>query len=481
MTKKVYSNNPDKVIPGATKVMFGTKNNLWQSGEDLQQLPDQSYAISVVEGDHDLVLEIEHWPHKVGTDSDADILDTIDKFETLIGWLKPYVNSVGIYRIVPQREYWIPVNEDPVKLAEWEAANDFMQPLADAVDILYPSLYTFYDDHPNWVKYARANMEEARRLAKGKPVRPFMWPRYQSGGAFDSSKTVAGDYWSLQLKTLNIADGVLIWDVPDFFISEFGGEVWTDTTPWRLKTWEWMKFMSYRSTIASLGATYHWPLDELSGTAIDDILQSNNGTYAAHATPGRPPLISSGRSVLFDGTDDTQSQTTIGVNTDGAWSLACWLQYSIAKGMAAVSQNDGAGTGRVLLGARPTTGEIRSLFGDNFNHETASGYDDGQTHLAVVTFGGGTNGDLKIYVDGVLGFSDVATGEGADGELVFAGPKDPASGGGWDGYLDEIAFWEGKELTAEEVSEIYEAGLYSVPNNLRHVRYGVDMGLGVGL
>jgi len=93
----------------------------------------------------------------------------------------------------------------------WQAANDVVAPLVDSVDALFPSLYTFYDDQKRLGDIRAANVAEARRLAKGKPVYAFISMTYH-----DSSPTLAGqliprDYWQRQLRVLNqVADGVVI-------------------------------------------------------------------------------------------------------------------------------------------------------------------------------------------------------------------------------------------------------------------------------
>ena len=43
--------------------------------------------------------------------------------------------------------------------------------------MIFPSLYTVYDDQGHWLRFAEANMVEARRY--GKPVIPFIWPQIQ--------------------------------------------------------------------------------------------------------------------------------------------------------------------------------------------------------------------------------------------------------------------------------------------------------------
>lgn len=64
------------------------------------------------------------------------------------------------------------------------------------------------------MEYARANIEEARRVGQGKPILPLLWMRYHTGGDPElASIPIPRDYWRLQLKTLVGAgvDGIVIW------------------------------------------------------------------------------------------------------------------------------------------------------------------------------------------------------------------------------------------------------------------------------
>jgi hypothetical protein len=80
------------------------------------------------------------------------------------------------------------------------------------VDALFPSIYTFYTDRQGWVTYAIAQITEAKRKAKGKPVYAFLWPQYHESNLLLGLRPLDSDYWELQLNTVaQHADGVVIW------------------------------------------------------------------------------------------------------------------------------------------------------------------------------------------------------------------------------------------------------------------------------
>jgi len=162
-----------------------------------------------------LVINIEHWPTDIRTASEAEVRETIDKFIELIQWLKderPEL-EVGIYSMLPVRDYWTPVyhaTRDPQRVHQWEEANRRLQELAEKVDYIFPSLYTFYDDPEGWAIYAEANIREAQKY--GKPVIPFVWMQYHQSNPKLDGQYIDRGFWRMQLETTRgLADGVVIW------------------------------------------------------------------------------------------------------------------------------------------------------------------------------------------------------------------------------------------------------------------------------
>ena len=183
------------------------------------------------------VLDIEHWPVDIRSASEAEVRASVARFVEAINWAKderPDI-QVGFYGILPLRDYW---NSTAVEQYEnrlidgsiardtaagraaaqaqvdgWRDANDFLAPLAEAVDVIFPSLYTFYEDQPGWVDFAEASIAEAKTY--GKPVVPFLWPRYHNSHPDRAYEPLEADYWQLQLDTVRaLADGLVVWDGP---------------------------------------------------------------------------------------------------------------------------------------------------------------------------------------------------------------------------------------------------------------------------
>ncbi|WHZ21593.1 MAG: hypothetical protein OJF47_000705 [Nitrospira sp.] len=184
--------------------------------KDAARLPEKESVQRVAreaeaKGGH-AVIDIEHWPLKGDS---SQVQESLTKYMTVLRWFKEAAPglTVGYYGAPPLRDYWRAIN--PPTSKEWQSysgENDRLQPLAGAVDVFFPSLYTFYTDQGGWVRYAYGQIAEARRYGNGKPVYVFLWPQYH-----DSNRKLAGtylpaDYWRLELETAKqYADGIIIW------------------------------------------------------------------------------------------------------------------------------------------------------------------------------------------------------------------------------------------------------------------------------
>ena len=158
---------------------------------------------------------------------DANIL----KLEQIIGWFKDEAPTlqVGFYDVAPVAGLPVtghqPANDN--ELAIWETANSYVIPFVDHVDALYPSLYTSDTDPSKWVAIAKRTISHAKRIGRGKPVRPFIWPQYHDVMRPPLAGTyIDYDYWMLQLTTIRDsgAAGIIFW----------GGykTQWDDTQDW---------------------------------------------------------------------------------------------------------------------------------------------------------------------------------------------------------------------------------------------------------
>jgi hypothetical protein len=212
----LFTNKPDLRTEGLEPITVVEPDRWLLTGQSDDQIPDESSiqigvrATGAASGI--LVLDQEDWPVQGTT---AVVGASVNKYLTLLSRVRQvgFQGSIGYYGGPPIRDYWRAIEPPNSQLYRaWQSENDLMQPLANAVDLIFPSIYTFYDDQDGWTRYAIANLSEARRLARGKPVYAFIWPQYHESNPTLGGELIPGQYWALQLKTaFQYADGVVIW------------------------------------------------------------------------------------------------------------------------------------------------------------------------------------------------------------------------------------------------------------------------------
>ncbi|MBQ0958348.1 hypothetical protein KAK06_05205 [Ideonella sp. 4Y11] len=200
----------------------------------------QGLAQGLPKGDEPVVLDIESFNFTV---DDATAQRGVD---ALSGVLKAFRSaapgrSFGFYGAIPVRDYWRAmkgIGSGPY--ADWQAQNNRLRELARQVDIIFPSVYTFYEDRAGWVRYATAQICEARRVSD-KPVYIFIWNEYHDSNKTRQYTFLERDYWRLELETaFRLADGVVMWGGYDMGARK--PRVWDEQAAW----WEETKFFAQK-------------------------------------------------------------------------------------------------------------------------------------------------------------------------------------------------------------------------------------------
>lgn len=239
----LYAGKPDLSAHGIRPVSiaytshFGTH---WYKNPN--SLPDKNVVQKVAREaqakNSPIVIDIEHWP----LDGEPNqVRASLSKYMTVLQWFKEAVPElpVGYYGAPPIRDYWKSLKSPMSK--EWASfakENDQLRPLAGAVNIIFPSLYTLYTDRGGWVRYAYAQIAEARRLANGKPVYVFLWPQYHDSNPSLAWAHIPADFWRLQLQMAKqYADGIVIWGG----WGPKGRVQWDENAAWWKVTKEFMK------------------------------------------------------------------------------------------------------------------------------------------------------------------------------------------------------------------------------------------------
>ena len=237
-----YAENPNLAPYGLTDIIVAYENSLWPSGAD-KTYPNLNHIRNVyipkIKGKNPdvVIIDIEHYKFRATTTA-AEWTANINKLKSVISVFRQEMPNVklGYYLLLPQRNWLAPCG-DPRKVARrtaaWQEANQRLQPLADVVDIIVPSLYTFYLDEKAvacWPKYAEANIAQARLY--GKPVWAFLWPKLHTDGTVWLPQAL----WRTQLETVYAkADGLVIWSKAK------STDRWSWTAPWWVETADFLK------------------------------------------------------------------------------------------------------------------------------------------------------------------------------------------------------------------------------------------------
>jgi hypothetical protein len=233
----LYSNKPDFSVYGIRPItlVYAAKfgPDWYKQADRLPDLPAvQAAAREAQQKGNVAVLDIEHWPLKGSPDA---VRDSLTKYVTVLDWFRKAAPGlpVGYYGAPPIRDYWRAITDTSSQERQsWTAENDQIRALAGAVDVLYPSLYTFYPDQAGWKKYAIAQIEE-RGESRRKPVYVFF------GAISDSAVTEA--LFASDCGCLSWADKRICPRLSSGVDGAVKGPEWDDSAPWWNITKEFMK------------------------------------------------------------------------------------------------------------------------------------------------------------------------------------------------------------------------------------------------
>lgn len=211
----LYTNKPAS-RPGMLDIQVAYESDLWDPAYKDAPMPVQSRVESVARAAEarsvPLVLDIERW--KVdNTVSDADVVVRIDKLVEVVRWAREAAPNLrlGYFSLAPMAAMsWAAAPEGSADNLEWRRVNDRLRRLADAVDMIFPYVYTYKYNPDEWQTQAIGNIVEARRY--GKPVYVFLWFQYSERNQELGYTFVPSEFWLRQLDTgCRHADGIVIW------------------------------------------------------------------------------------------------------------------------------------------------------------------------------------------------------------------------------------------------------------------------------
>ncbi len=252
----LYRDKPDLTRYGIQPIEILYVSRFWpdtRMTEEMTGLPDEATVRRVAREARakqvPVVVDIEHW----SLDGDDDEKRAnLAKYITVLQWMHDEAPNThfGYFAVVPMGAYsWALKDQDSAEYRLWQAENLGRADLAAQVDAVYPQLYTYYPDQKAWVRYAVANLREARRY--GKPVYAFLWPQYSERNKQLGHQYLSSDFWRLQLETAaRYADGIVIWGGWDS--KQWGRAKWDESAPWWQVTREFMDEQARRSSVRDI-------------------------------------------------------------------------------------------------------------------------------------------------------------------------------------------------------------------------------------
>lgn len=212
-----------------------------------------------------------------------------------------------------------------------------------------------------------------------------------------------------------------------------------------------------------------WRMEENGSTTIlsnsSDYAPAHNGMTTDSST--RPMLQQpsgfrdgSGVSMLFDGTNDFYSVPD-NANLEGgnAMSVGCWFkvnQFTAGKSFhTLVAKGDDSwrlaqdGSNNYL------SFDTNSASSQHALRASTVPVNDGKWHFVVATYDGSMK---RLYIDGVLRAAEAWSGTIRDSTYDVGIGHNPQVGGrNWNGWLDEVAFWN-EALDPARIHTLYNSG-----------------------
>ena len=236
-----YTDKPDLEPYGIEALPIIYSGQLWDNNEDRSNLPREERVAALAREVESraqnkiVAIDIEHWPwveHK------GDVALGMKKFMIVLDWFKKYAPSInfGYYTVPPVPDYdSAAAGQLTWQHKRWQRQNDQIVLLAQACQVLFPSMYAFSPNKKLWVASAIGHIREARRYGTGAPVYVFLWPQYHEITRGLALEFIDREFWRTQLETIKqYADGVVIWGGYDLKANK--RMKWDDSAPWWKET-----------------------------------------------------------------------------------------------------------------------------------------------------------------------------------------------------------------------------------------------------
>jgi hypothetical protein len=211
---------------------------------------------------------------------------------------------------------------------------------------------------------------------------------------------------------------------------------------------------SYPSNVCS-----YYRFDEVSGTTVEDIVGSSEGTATAGVTrvTGKK-----NNAVLFDNSGDYVTCTsTTGVSFTSSFSISMWVYQTSSPGNNGgfIVHKENYPYNYRVTAIDTSNVEFVAAINGTYNSITSTynGFTNNEWHHIVCVYS--SSAGKKLYIDGTERASNSTTGTLTSGsQALWMGRYAGATGYEFIGRLDELAFFN-KALSSTEVSNLYYGGI----------------------
>ncbi len=215
----LYTGKPDLSVYGFESIrivyaweMYGMTQSEWEAGviagtnPGLTQPPLKSKMLQVG-GYSDPLICLDYEGLESYEVADTTYRGNIIKYIEMIRQVQCVntTSTIGFFS-VPPIDDWGRMLDDPLE-AEIKADNDNLGSLVHQVGCYFPDFYARNSTMAEWTTRATNIVAELTRIGVGKPVYPFVYPYYTTGGAEMST----GNWRTILDFCLNNTDGLVIW------------------------------------------------------------------------------------------------------------------------------------------------------------------------------------------------------------------------------------------------------------------------------
>jgi hypothetical protein len=224
----------------------------------------------------------------------------------------------------------------------------------------------------------------------------------------------------------------------------------------------------YQYDTSQSGLVSYWPMDETSGTTVEDVKDNNNGT--ASGTTIVDGKYRKARS--FDGSSDyinTGNFISLFAAPGNTWTVGAWFKWvesPVTRGTGNVSHTILGKSGGIATAATFTLyNGINTAYGTTENYTmiglrgvntavSPSAVNDNNWHYAAITWDGST---AKMYFDGEYqGDANVGTAVEQSQNLIIGSTSNGSSSHCFQGTIDEVLLFN-TALDSTQIENLYNS------------------------